>query len=226
MWAEWSHILCWNVTCLVASPVSNSLHSFPKHHELSPYYVYTSLDNPVFSFPVRMAHIKLCLWHNGPPPAYRPNTSTFLPQTNSMTNESVVILITTCLVPNSYTGHLSHSSSQIQDSKQLEERKVSFGSQLTGWSHQGREGPSGGWGEAAGAPLLLQQETVWSSLSEQIRGPRKGVMTLSFLLFSFLFSLGDPTIHSWGSTLPDATKGVFTNTLSISTLVHICGNQN
>lgn len=138
----------------------------------------------------------------------------------------VVILITTCLVPNSYTGHLSHSSSPIQDSKQLEERKVSFGSQLTGWSHQGREGPSRGWGEAAGAPLLLQQETVWSSLSEQIRGPRKGVMTLSFLLFSFLFSLGDPTIHSWGSTLPDATKGVFTNTLSISTLVHICGNQN
>lgn len=118
------------------------------------------------------------------------------------------ILITTCLVPNSYAGHLSHSSSPIQDSKQLEERKVSFDSQLTGWNHQGREGPSGGWGEAAGVPLLLEQEAVWSSLSEQIRGPRKGVTTLSFLLFSFLFSLGDPTVHSWGSTLPEATKGV------------------
>lgn len=92
----------------------------------------------------------------------------------------VVILITTCLVPNSYTGHLSHSFSQIQDSKQLEERKVSFGSQLTGWSHQGREGPSRGWGETAGAPLLLQQEAVWSSLSEQIRGPRKAFSSSLF----------------------------------------------
>lgn len=160
MWTECSHILYWNVTCLAASPVSNSLHSFLKHHKLSPYYVYTSLGIPVISFPVRTAHIKICYGQMG---LLQP-TGQMLPhcfhRPTQWPMSHVVILITTCLVPNSYTGHLSHSSSPIQDSKQLEERKASFGSQLAGWSHQGREGPSGGWGEAAGAPLLLQQEAV------------------------------------------------------------------